>query len=91
MAGSRKTTPPSIELIRSLNIDSDLGLEYVRLEVNSVVDSIRYVGDLEQLATRYGLHYLQVKRMRRRELSEWIKNNHPAVKECLERKSPKDL
>lgn len=80
MAGKRKKTPPSLDLIRQLNIDPTLGYDFVTKQVSAIVDQIHYAGDLKQIAERYGLHYLQSKRMRRRELAQWIKKNHPAIK-----------
>lgn len=87
MSSKRKQSAHLLDLIRALNIDPDLGLDYVVRQVASIVDGARYAGDLEELAKRYGLHYLQTKRMRRRELAQWIKENHPAVKECRKRRS----
>lgn len=86
MSSKRKSSPPPLDLIRALNVDPDMGLDYVTRQISGVVDTIRYAGDLEGLAKRFGLHYLQAKRMRRRELAAWIKENHPAVKECLKRR-----
>ena len=76
----KKKTPPSLDLIRKLNIDPSLGYDYVIRQLSNIIESIRYCGDLKQIAERYGLHYLKSKRMRKRELIEWIKKNHPSIK-----------
>ena len=51
-----------------------------RADIREVLTSHRYVGNLKAAAERYGASYLKTKKMRRREMEEWIINNHPAVK-----------
>lgn len=82
----RKKSPPSLDLIRSLNVPPHLDLEGAKRYVASVVSQIRYAGDVKQIAERFGLHYLKSKRMRTRELRQWILDNHPDLKEIRQRK-----
>lgn len=77
----RKRTPPSDFLVERLdNVGPGTRAEIQR-EILSVLNEVRYAGDVKTLAERYGLHYLKSKRMRVRELRQWIIDNHPALKE----------
>jgi hypothetical protein len=51
-----------------------------RADIRAVLSMHRYVGDLKVAAEKYGAHYLKTKKMRRREMEEWIINNHPVVR-----------
>jgi predicted component of type VI protein secretion system len=75
----RKKSPPSEFIMRSL---VDVGGETekeVQRNLQAVLNTVRYAGDVKQIAESYGLHYLKSKRMRVRELRQWILNNHPAI------------
>lgn len=78
----RKQTPPSAVIIRELASVSGSTRGEVQSQICAVLAKVRYAGDLKQLAERYGLHYLKSKRMRLRELHQWIVDNHPQVKEA---------
>jgi hypothetical protein len=81
----RKKTPPSEYLLQVIDgVEGDTKIE-VQNRLRSVLSEVKYVGDLKQLAERYGLHYLKSKRMRPRELAAWVVSNHPAVREAEER------
>lgn len=75
----RKKSPPSEYLLKSVDEVAGDTKDEVQRKLRSILAEVRYAGDLKQLAERYGLHYLKSKRMRTRELAEWIINNHPAV------------
>lgn len=70
----RKKTPPSPFIVQRLCEAGDAQ------EVAEVLSEVRYAGDIKQLAESYGLHYLKSKRMRTRELRQWIIDNHPVAK-----------
>lgn len=70
----RKKTPPSQFIVQRLREARSAQ------EVAEVLSEVRYAGDIKQLAESYGLHYLKSKRMRTRELRQWIIDNHPAAK-----------
>lgn len=70
-----KVTPPAAHLIQAIEGAKTLG------EVRQAVMSLRYAGDVKQMAERMGLHYLKSKRMRTRELRQWIINNHQKAEE----------
>ena len=76
------STPFLMGLIRSLDLDPDLGHDYLVRQIRSILSGVRFMVDLEEIAKRYGLHYLQSKKLRRRELVRWILENHPAVKQA---------
>lgn len=78
----RKKTPPSEFIVQTLDdVAGDTKAE-VQGQIRALLSEVRYAGDVKQLAERYGLHYLKSKRMRKRELEEWIINNHPAVRKA---------
>ena len=77
----QSSTPFLIGLIRSLDLDPSLGRVYLDRQIRSVLSGVRYIRDLEEIAKRYGLHYLQSKKLRRREIIQWILENHPAVRQ----------
>lgn len=66
----RKTSPPALHLIQAVENAQTV------IELKRALDAMRFVGDLKQVAERMGLHYLKSKRMRRRELRQWIVDNH---------------
>lgn len=80
----RKKSPPSEFLVNAFDQISGSSKGEVQNKLRAVLVEVRYAGDIKQLAERYGLHYLKSKRMRTRELVEWIVNNHPAVKKSEE-------
>lgn len=73
----RKKTPPSPVIVQRLQQARS------REEVVSILSEVRYAGDIKQLAESYGLHYLKSKRMRTRELRQWIIDNHPSAKKLV--------
>ena len=70
----KKRTPPNEFMVRRLDQAQN------KTEIAAVLSEVRFAGDMKQLAERYGLHYLKSKRMRVRELRQWILDNHPAAK-----------
>ena len=68
--GWKKSSPPSAHLVRQIEQAETLD------EVRQAVAALRYAGDVKQIAERMGLHYLKSKRMRTRELRQWIIDNH---------------
>jgi hypothetical protein len=79
--GSRKSSPPSRFILRQLDDIKAVGTEEeIKKKIFQVVARIRYVGDVKQIAERYGLHHLKSKRMRTSELRRWIVDNHPAIR-----------
>lgn len=62
-----------------------LDFESAKRYLSAVVAQIRYAGDAKQIAESYGLHYLKSKRMRTRELRQWILDNHPGLEEIRQR------
>ena len=79
----RKKTPPSEHIVSGLAaIQPGHTIQETRQEINSFLTiNVMYGGDMKQLAERYGCHYLKSKRMRTRELQQWIVDHHPAVTE----------
>ena len=75
----RKKTPPSPVFVRRLRDAQSV------VEIHGILSEVRYAGDIKQLAEGMGLHYLKSKRMRTRELKQWIIDNHPAVKDAEKR------
>jgi len=76
----RKRGPPSeFEERRVSEIDPQLGLHEVQKRLNEMLVGLRYVEDLKFFARKFGLHYLKITRMGRRDLTAWIKENHPSV------------
>lgn len=67
---AHKMTP---NLLLWRQVASATSLKQLRL----LLESIRYVGDLRQIAERHGLHYLKSKKMRRHEFVAWILKHHP--------------
>ena len=75
----RKKSPPSPLILRRLEEASTLE------EVEEILIGIRYVGDLKQIAEKYGLHYLISKRTRKRDLLRWILDHHPLARSFQEK------
>ena len=70
----RKRTPPTEHLVRLIDQASD------QTELVERLNQLRYAGDVKWFAERYGLHYLRSKRLRVRELRQWILDHHPLVR-----------
>lgn len=77
----RKKTPPSEFIMESIEFVEGDTKQEVQRNLLAILNNVRYAGDIKQIAEHYGLHYLKSKRMRVRELRQWILDNHPAVKE----------
>jgi hypothetical protein len=75
----RKKSPPSQFIVERLRQAQS------KVEIIGILNEVRYAGDVKQLAESYGLHYLKSKRMRTRELRQWIIDNHPAVRDANKR------
>ena len=76
----KKRTPPSDHILDQLRFDPGLGRAAIIQQLNELLTArVRFVGDVKQIAERFGLHYLRSKRMRKRELVQWILDNHPDV------------
>jgi len=80
----RKKNPPSEFVVSRLQHAQTVE------EVSQALSEVRYAGDIKQLAEMYGLHYLKSKRMRTRELRQWILDNHPAAKAVEEPEEPEE-
>ena len=81
----RKKTPPSDHIVAGLAaIQPGRTIQETRQAIISFLANVMYAGDMKQLAEKYGCHYLKSKRMRTRELKQYIVDNHPAVKKFSE-------